>query len=180
MIYAVLEIQLGKMTVGLNENGGIAGLWFENQKHYPTIPSDAVWLDNSVMTENIRHTMRDLENQLRAYEEGILKVFDLKLEPIGTKFQQLVWHYLSDIPFGQTVTYGDISRQVAEAMNRDSMSAQAIGSAVGRNPISIIIPCHRVIGKDGSLTGYAGGLKRKRALLAIEGIFVEEQLKMDL
>lgn len=180
MIYTVLEIQLGKLTVGLNENGGIVGLWFENQKHYPKIPSDAIWLDDSVMTEDIMNTMRDLKEQLRAYEEESLKSFDLKLEPMGTKFQQLVWHYLSEIPYGQTVTYGDISRQVAEAMNRDSMSAQAIGSAVGRNPISIIIPCHRVIGRDGSLTGYAGGLNHKRALLAIEGIFVEEQLKMDI
>jgi len=180
MIYTVLEIQLGKMTVGLNEHGGIAGLWFENQKHYPKIPTDAIWLDESVMTNDIRNTMKDLKEQLRAYEEGILKMFDLKLEPLGTEFQQLVWHYLNEIPYGQTVTYGDISREVAKAMNRDSMSAQAIGSAVSRNPISIIIPCHRVIGRDGSLTGYAGGLKRKRALLAIEGIFVEEQLKMDL
>ncbi|MBI9010800.1 MAG: methylated-DNA--[protein]-cysteine S-methyltransferase [Clostridiales bacterium] len=180
MIYTILDIQLGKMTVALNKNGSVAGLWFENQKHFPKMPSDAIWLERSLMKEKLKTTMEKLEEQLRAYEKGVLKVFDLKLEPVGTEFQKLVWLCLNEIPYGETVTYGDIGKKVAKIMKRKSMSAQAVGNAVGRNPISIIIPCHRVIGRDGSLTGYAGGLERKRSLLNIEGIYVEEQLEMDL
>lgn len=94
---------------------------------------------------------------------------ELPLAPRGTSFRELVWQALLEIPYGETATYGDLSRTVAERMNRPSMSAQAVGGAVGHNPLSIIIPCHRVVGADRSLTGYAGGTDRKRWLLTHEG-----------
>ena len=88
----------------------------------------------------------------------------------GTTFQMEVWEILCQIPYGQTITYGQIARQIAAKRGRKTMSAQAVGGAVGRNPISIIVPCHRVMGTDGSLTGYAGGVDKKMALLTLEGV----------
>ena len=85
-------------------------------------------------------------------------ISSLSLNPYGNEFRQRVWKILCEIPYGKTTTYGEIAKKVAKQMNKKSMSAQAVGNAVGHNPISIIIPCHRVIGKDGSLTGYAGGI----------------------
>ena len=91
------------------------------------------------------------------------------LAPIGGNFRQEVWKILCEIPYGQTITYGEIARQMAREMGRKTMSAQAVGGAVGHNPISILIPCHRVLGVDGSLTGYAGGMEKKKWLLQHEG-----------
>lgn len=97
-------------------------------------------------------------------------VKDLNLKPNGSEFRQVVWSMLCEIPYGAVTTYGDLAKQAAIQLNKDSMSAQAIGGAVGHNPISIIIPCHRVIGFDGNLTGYGGGLKNKMYLLKLEGV----------
>jgi O-6-methylguanine DNA methyltransferase len=108
-------------------------------------------------------------NQFREYEEGTRVQFKLPLELVGTDFQRLVWNILQTIPLGETMTYGQISHRVAEVLEKDKMSAQAIGGAVGRNPISIVIPCHRVIGSQGELTGYAGGIVIKETLLLHEG-----------
>ena len=94
---------------------------------------------------------------------------DLPLRPEGTVFRQMVWRELLHIPYGQVTTYGSLAKAVARKMGRETMSAQAVGQAVGHNPISIIIPCHRVVGANGSLTGYAGGLDRKIRLLELEG-----------
>lgn len=93
----------------------------------------------------------------------------LPLAPSGTKFQMLVWQMLQQIPYGETTTYGELAEQAARHLGKEQMAAQAVGGAVGRNPISIIIPCHRVVGRDGSLTGYAGGLPLKESLLRLEG-----------
>ena len=92
------------------------------------------------------------------------------VNPKGTDFQKCVWDLLSRIPYGETTTYGALAAEVARRLGKEKMSAQAVGGAVGRNPISILIPCHRVIGADGSLTGYAGGIDKKEALLKIEGV----------
>jgi methylated-DNA-[protein]-cysteine S-methyltransferase len=92
------------------------------------------------------------------------------LAPVGSAFRQMVWRILLDIPYGCTTTYGAISKQIAAELGKDRFSAQAVGGAVGHNPISILIPCHRVVGSNGSLTGYAGGLDRKQALLELERI----------
>lgn len=98
------------------------------------------------------------------------EISELSLAPVGNEFRQNVWKILCQIPYGKTVTYGEIAKQIMKEMNKKSMSAQAIGNAVGNNPIAIIIPCHRVVGKNGNLTGYAGGIEKKIKLLEIEGI----------
>lgn len=108
------------------------------------------------------------KDQLKYYFSGELEQFDLPLDPVGTEFQKSVWQCLSTIPFGKTVTYADI----AKTINKPKGS-QAVGGANGRNPISIIVPCHRVVGSNGSLTGYAGGIERKLWLLNHEGIEVK-------
>ena len=105
---------------------------------------------------------------LDLYFSGKEPDFCPPLDPDGTDFQKTVWSVLRTIPYGDTLTYGEVSKLVAAKLGRSFMSAQAVGGAVGRNPISIIVPCHRVIGADGSLTGYAGGLWRKEKLLRLE------------
>ena len=111
---------------------------------------------DTVLEETIR--------QLDAYFSGSLREFDLPLDPQGTEFQLEVWSALRDIPYGQTASYGDVARRIGRPD-----AVRAVGAANGQNPIPIVIPCHRVIGADGSLTGYGGGLEIKRALLALEG-----------
>ena len=105
-----------------------------------------------------------LATQLDEYFAGRRRSFDLDLEPVGTPFQQDVWAALRRIPYGETRTYGDIAAELGRPT-----AARAVGAANGRNPISIVIPCHRLVGSTGALTGYAGGLERKRALLVLEG-----------
>ncbi|MBV7390523.1 methylated-DNA--[protein]-cysteine S-methyltransferase [Enterococcus sp. ALS3] len=99
---------------------------------------------------------------------------EIKLKPVGSHFRQVIWKMLCNIAYGETVTYGELARQAAIQLDKDTMSAQAVGGAVGHNPISIIIPCHRVIGCDGNLTGYGGGLKNKIHLLKLEGVDTSE------
>lgn len=174
----------GEMVAEVNEEGALKGLWFVGQKHFPNfIPSELEnieeflfkrisshdqKIENSNSETNLTVSLNLLLSQLKAYECGELEHFTIAVDPDGTSFQKEVWHILTHIPFGETSTYGDISQKVARRRNLHSMSAQAVGQAVGHNPISIIIPCHRVIGKDGSLTGYAGGIERKIALLELE------------
>lgn len=140
-------------------NGGLSGLWFEQQTHAPDlthVPQDegqhrALW--------------REVAAQLNAYAVGDLQHFDLPLHfATGSSFAQRVWLALLQVPFGATATYGQLAAQLGSA-------PRAVGGAVGRNPISIIVPCHRVVGTNGSLTGYAGGLHNKTALLRLEHYF---------
>ena len=107
---------------------------------------------------------------LDIYFSGKEPDFTPPLHPIGSAFRQSVWEILLQIPYGKTTTYGEIANKLAEKQGLSRMSAQAVGGAVGHNPISILIPCHRVVGADGSLTGYAGGVEKKRFLLALEGV----------
>jgi methylated-DNA-[protein]-cysteine S-methyltransferase len=155
-----IRTPLGDM-LAISDQGSLCGLWFIGQKHEP---EDVGLLvddpDNPVLTA--------LRGQLDAYFAGQRHSFDLSLAPVGTAFQMEVWELLLSIPNGETTTYGALARQLAVRRGGAIPSAQAIGGAVGRNPISILIPCHRVIGANGSLTGYAGGLARKEALLALE------------
>lgn len=106
---------------------------------------------------------------LDIYFQGKVPDFTPAIKVTGTSFRRLVWEILGTIPYGQTISYGELAAKVAAKMGRKNMSAQAVGGAVGKNPVAIILPCHRVIGKDGSLTGYAGGLWRKGYLLKLEG-----------
>lgn len=111
---------------------------------------------------------------LDAYFQGEENGFDFPLKPEGTAFQRKIWDILLTIPFGTTRTYGDIARQAANELGKEKMSAQAVGQAVGRNPISILIPCHRCVGAQGKLTGYTGGMEYKKWLLRHEGWTVTE------
>ena len=113
--------------------------------------------------ENLRSLMEQSEQQFRAYFQGQLQHFDLPLAPKGSTFQHTVWQHLRDVPYGRTKSYGDI----AKALGKPS-AARAVGAAIGRNPLAIVVPCHRIIGADGALTGFASGLDRKRWLLALE------------
>ncbi len=102
-------------------------------------------------------------------------ISSIPIAPLGSRFEQEVWRVLTQIPYGTTTTYGDIAQIVADKLGKPRMAPQAVGGAIGRNPIAIIIPCHRVIGANGHLTGYAGGLERKRKLLEFEGVKIEER-----
>jgi methylated-DNA-[protein]-cysteine S-methyltransferase len=156
---------LGAVTVSV-ENEALTGLWFVGQKYYPS-KNDAWVLDPEHLV------FKEVRAWLSDYFSGINRVFDLQLNPQGTPFQKEVWSVLLEIPFGQTITYGEIAIVLAMSRGLASMSAQAVGSAVSRNPISILIPCHRVVGSNGNLTGYAGGLDKKAALLRLERVNLE-------
>jgi methylated-DNA-[protein]-cysteine S-methyltransferase len=147
---------LGEMVVAASD-AGIAGIWFEGQKHLP---------DHSKWTVDSAHPLlRMAIEQLRDYFGGRRTSFDLPLDLVtGTPFQRSVWHALLAIPHGAKTTYATISRDIGAPQ-----AVRAVGAAVGRNPVSIVVPCHRVLGASGSLTGYAGGLERKSALLKLEG-----------
>ena len=144
------ESPLGRMLLA-SDGAALTGLWFVGQKYY------AAALD-------------------KQHEEKALPVFeqtenwlDIYLAPAGSEFRREVWELLCSIPYGKTVTYAGLAAAIAERRSLSHMSAQAVGGAVGHNPISIIIPCHRVVGSGGSLTGYAGGIDRKIRLLSLEG-----------
>ncbi|MDR1094836.1 MAG: methylated-DNA--[protein]-cysteine S-methyltransferase [Spirochaetaceae bacterium] len=143
--------------------GSLTGLWIEGQKYHG---------DVSAMTENggapVFAAARKWLDRYFAGERPA--VSELPLAPAGSAFRQGVWSILCEIPYGEVVTYGYIAQKMAAKMNRKSMSSQAAGGAVGHNPVSIIIPCHRVVGANGSLTGYAGGIGAKIKLLEREGV----------
>ena len=134
---------------------GLAGAWFAEQKHHPAPIEAPERQDDALLQRAAR--------QLAAYFEGSDAGFDLALDLLGTPFQQSVWRELLRIERGATCSYGDIARTLGAPS-----ASRAVGAAVGRNPVSIIVPCHRVLGSDGALTGYAGGLARKTALLRLE------------
>lgn len=168
MFYTTYISRWGKLVAAIDESGAITGLWFEGQKYFPSIPTDAIWIEASVNDSQVQKSLNRLKNQLKEYEEGKRHSFDLNLSPKGTEFQKIVWDILLTIPYGKTITYGEIGHKVASILKKESMSAQAIGGAVGHNPISILIPCHRVIGKKNDLVGYAGGIDKKAGLLEHE------------
>lgn len=142
---------------------GLTGLWFEGQKYFADLPDLNV---NGKDHEN--DILKDAIRWLNIYFSGKNPDFMPALHPIGSDFQKEVWEILLKIPYGKTMTYGNIAKEIARQRGCKTMSAQAIGGAVGHNKISIIIPCHRVVGADGSLTGYAGGIDKKVKLLKLE------------
>lgn len=155
-----IQTPLGEM-IALAEQDSLCRLWFAGQKYAPEGAGE--WRDAPDYP-----LFTALRGQLDVYFSGRLRAFDLPLAPRGTAFQVAVWSLLRSIPAGTTTTYAALARKVAEQRAGRIPAAQAVGGAVGHNPIAIIIPCHRVVGSDGSLTGYAGGLDRKAALLALE------------
>lgn len=140
---------------------GLTGLWFDGQKYF------AWGLSNERIAQETP-ILAEAKRWLDIYFTGKEPDFTPPLHPIGSAFRRSVWEILLQIPYGQTATYGEIARQLAKKQGLDRMSAQAVGGAVGHNEISIIIPCHRVVGADGSLTGYAGGIGQKEKLLELE------------
>jgi methylated-DNA-[protein]-cysteine S-methyltransferase len=155
---------LGDMLLAAT-NAGLAGAWFTDQRHRPEA-LDFKNVPHAWPVQDSHPTLREAARQLAEFFSGKRKTFELRLDINGgTLFQQSVWRALLKIPYGQTTSYGSISRQIG-----NPTALRAVGSAVGRNPLSLVVPCHRVLGGDGSLTGYAGGLHRKTALLELEGV----------
>lgn len=152
----------GRLTLA-SDRDSLIGLWFEDQKYY----ADTL---NGEYTEKTLPIFTKTCKWLDLYFEGKCPDFIPELSLKGTVFQENVWKELLRIPYGHTSTYGEIAKKLAEKHGVNHMSAQAVGGAVSHNPISIIIPCHRIIGKDGKLTGYSGGLAIKKKLLQLEGI----------
>ncbi|MBC8546979.1 methylated-DNA--[protein]-cysteine S-methyltransferase [Clostridiaceae bacterium NSJ-31] len=165
MIYSTMYLSpVGAIKLA-SDGSNLIGLWIEGQKYH----GDTI-LENMVEKEDIPVFDR-IKDWLDRYFAGEKPAISgLPLAPIGGEFRQGVWEILCQIPYGQVITYGDIAQKMAEKMNRSSMSSQAVGGAVGHNPISIIIPCHRVVGANGSLTGYAAGINTKIKLLELEGV----------
>jgi methylated-DNA-[protein]-cysteine S-methyltransferase len=155
-----IETPMGLLLAAVEEDA-LIGLWFTSQKHYPK--NMETWISNP---DNL--LFDEVKNWLIKYFKGEQSEIKFQMAPKGTDFQKIVWKFLLEIPWGETTTYGTIAKKVAITMERESMSAQAVGGAIGRNPISILIPCHRVIGADKNLTGYDGGLDKKEILLNIE------------
>lgn len=154
---------VGMITLACNENK-LVGLWMEGQKYFGDTIPEKMMENNSipVFTKATKWLDRYFANEKP-------KITELPLAPIGGDFRQGVWNILCEIPYGEVISYGDIAKKMARKMNKQSMSSQAVGGAVGHNPISIIIPCHRVVGSNGSLTGYSGGVGIKTKLLELEG-----------
>jgi methylated-DNA-[protein]-cysteine S-methyltransferase len=184
MIYTcAIKTPLGRMIASA-EDGAVTGLWFEEKQKYYPVTADWIsrpdypplaalrnWVDRYFAGEapafpkaSSRKTLDRKSRGFPVSAEG-----DLVLNPRGTAFREAVWEILVTIPYGGSSTYGAIAKQIAAARGISIMSARAVGGAVGHNPISILIPCHRVLGTGGSLTGYGGGLDRKTALLRLEG-----------
>lgn len=148
------ESPVGRITI-ISTEEAILGIAFEEERH-PRDRSGAI--------ESAKAILLDAERQIQEYFGGWRQSFDLPLAPVGTEFQQLVWAELQRIPFGETIAYSELARRLGR-----EKAVRAVGAANGRNPIGIVIPCHRVIGADGSLTGYGGGISRKEYLLRLEG-----------
>ena len=164
--YSEYESPVGTLTIA-SDGAAVCGLWLDGQKyHGGTIPEDMQRDDDAA-------GFAELRDWLDAYFAGKRpSVESVPLAPIGSEFRQAVWQKLLEIPYGEVTTYGEIAQ--ALKAERGKASALAVGGAVGHNPISIIIPCHRVVGSDGSLTGYAGGIKRKTWLLEHEGVDMDK------
>ena len=154
---------IGNIIICCDEKEKIVGLWFENQKYFAD-NIDGKNTENNNLKIFIK--VKDWLDRYFAGQHPNIKEVPIKL--IGNDFRKSVWKILCNIPYGKTITYGDIAKQIAKQQGTTKMSAQAVGGAVGHNPISIIVPCHRVIGKNGKLTGYAAGLGKKKKLLELE------------
>ncbi|MDP3797076.1 MAG: methylated-DNA--[protein]-cysteine S-methyltransferase [Polaromonas sp.] len=167
IVQTTFQSPLGKMIIAATDKG-LAGTWFAGQRHLPPqLVEPYVWpkdADHTVLKQAIA--------QLTEYFAGTRTVFDLPLDlDCGTPFQQTVWQALLAIPQGGTTSYGELSSRIGKPA-----AVRAVGAAIGRNPVSVIVPCHRVLGANGSLTGYAGGLDKKTALLKLEGARMKETL----
>ena len=169
MVYKTYyDSPVGKLFIA-SDGENIIGLCMEGQKYYlDKIEKEGILKDDLAI---FKKTKKWLD---RYFKQEKPEVSEISLAPEGNTFRQYIWELLCEIPYGETITYGELAKKVAKKLNKPSMSAQAVGNAVGHNPISIIIPCHRVVGKNGSLTGYAGGIDKKIKLLEIENVNMEK------
>ena len=167
MMYTLhYDSPLGGILLAADETG-LTGLWFDGEKYFADL------LD-SEHTAQETPVLLETKRWLDIYFSGQEPDFPPPLHPIGSPFRQEVWELLLRIPYGQTTTYGALAKQLAARHSLSRMSAQAVGGAVGHNEISIIIPCHRVVGTNGSLTGYAGGIDKKVKLLTLEKVCMDD------
>lgn len=157
---------LGEILLAADE-AGLTGLWFEGGRFY----AESLDPEHEEKDVSVFETVR---KWLDIYFSGKEPDFMPPIHMTGSPFRLSVWNLLRQIPYGETVTYGELAKTIAGQRGLFRMSAQAVGGAVGHNGISIIVPCHRVVGADGSLTGYAGGMRRKERLLALEGVDMEK------
>jgi methylated-DNA-[protein]-cysteine S-methyltransferase len=155
--HTIIKTGLGDLTVVVRD-GAVSGLYFPHHWHMPDRASLGEYRD-----AGFANVFDDVRNQLSEYLAGERRGFEVPVQAAGSPLQQRIWHLIAQIPYGATVSYGELARELG-----GGITAQEAGAAVGRNPVSIIIPCHRVVGADGGLTGYAGGLRRKRTLLDLE------------
>ena len=151
--HTTADSPVGELTL-VAEDGKLTGVYFPHHWYRP---------DSATFGDRDDAGFGEAKRQLAEYFTGNRERFGLPLGPRGDAFQQRVWELISHIPYGRTVSYGDLAKELG-----DGILAKDVGAAVGRNPLCVIVPCHRVVGKDGSLTGYAGGLARKRFLLSLE------------
>ena len=160
MFESRLHSPLGEVRLR-SDGESLIGLWFVGQVNDAKEISD-------LEIKNDLPIFGQVESWLESYFSGKQTSITIPLQPKGTSFQQRVWQILQEIPYGKTMAYGEIAQRIAQEKGVETFSAQAVGQAVGKNPISILIPCHRVLGKNGALTGYAGGVHRKEQLLQLE------------
>lgn len=153
MVHAVVDSPVGELTL-VARDGALSGLYMTGQRYRPAEENFGARDDTS---------LREVAHQLAEYFAGTRTTFDVPLDLAGTPFQRAVWSALCEIPYGETVSYGEL----AAGLGRPT-AARAVGAANGHNPVGIIVPCHRVVGSSGDLTGYGGGVERKRHLLAFE------------
>ena len=153
--YTRMESPVGELLLTADDKA-LTGIYFDDGRDHHVIEDD--WKERATLP-----VLKDARQQLEEYFAGRREEFDLPLAPKGTPFQRRVWKALERIPYGETQSYGEIARKIGKPK-----AVRAVGAANGANPLSVVVPCHRVIGTDGSLTGYGGGLPRKRALLALE------------
>lgn len=169
MIYiTTVDSPLGQATLACDSSETqLIGLWLKGQQHFlDTVSEEMILRDDIALFDEVK-------SWLERYFKGENPLIgDIPLAPRGSAFQTLVWQLLVEIPYGEVTTYKLLAEKCAHLLGREKMSAQAVGGAVGRNPISIIIPCHRVVGTNGSLVGYAGGIEKKISLLSLEGFDV--------
>jgi len=155
---------LGKITLAC-DGVNLVGLWFDGQKYFGASIPEKMTKNDGIPIFTAAKKWLD-----KYFADKKPAISELPLAPVGSEFRQKIWKMLCEIPYGKVMSYGDIAKKMAVKMKKESMSGQAVGGAVGHNPISIIIPCHRVVGANGSLTGYAGGIDKKIKLLELERV----------
>jgi len=172
MIYnTYYESPIGNLMLA-SRGETLIGLWMRDQKYF------AATVNEEIVENNDLPIFIETKKWLDRYFAGQKpKLTELALEPEGTDFRKEVWDILCEIEYGELLSYGDIAKRIAQKRGKKTMSAQAVGGAVGHNPISVIIPCHRVVGSDGSLTGFSGGLEKKIKLLELENIDMDSLYK---